>query len=174
MLKAGDVLDLSPLGALFHVERTASETDGAAFEMVWELAPRSGGTPVHVHPRAKETYEVLDGSLDLFVDGQWRTLQKGERLTVDENVAHTFRNSSPDPARVFNAHEPALHFDEYFAGLHGLVERGIITSPSPSPKALLHLAILMTSHPDEIRAVKPPHALLKVMAAAGKALGYKA
>lgn len=156
------------------MEKTAAETDGASFDMVWELAPRSGGTPVHVHPHATESYEVLAGSLDLWVDGEWTTLAKGETRTVDKNVPHTFRNASDEPARVYNRHEPALRFDAYFEGLARLVSRGVITSPRPSPKAILHLAIHMTSYPEEIRVVKPPNALMRILARVGKALGYQA
>ena len=52
MPHAGDVLDLSPIGAVFHVKKTSAETQGRSFEMEWELLPNSGGTPVHIHPRA--------------------------------------------------------------------------------------------------------------------------
>ncbi len=59
MLRSGDVLDLTPVGAIFHIRKTAGETQGGSFEMEWELAPHTGGTPVHIHPHATESYEVL-------------------------------------------------------------------------------------------------------------------
>lgn len=67
MPHTGDVLDLSPIGAIFSVRKTAEETQGRSFEMEWELFLRSGGTPVHVHPHATESYEVLAGELELYV-----------------------------------------------------------------------------------------------------------
>lgn len=54
-MRAGDVLDLSPIGARFTVTRTAEDTGGESFEMEWELDPETGGTPVHLHPAATET-----------------------------------------------------------------------------------------------------------------------
>lgn len=172
MANAGDVLDLRPLGAIFRVTKDASQTGGASFDMEWELEPRSGGTPVHTHPQAAETYEVLEGALDLYVDGAWRTLQKGEWARVEKGVPHTFRNTD-QVTRVRNTHEPAMRFDEYFAGLASLVERGVITSQRPSPRALLHLAALMAKYPDEIRSVKPPNAVVQAMARIARTLGYR-
>ena len=173
MPRKGDVLDLTPIGAVFHIKQTARETQGRSFEMEWELAPHTGGTPVHVHPHAAESYEVLEGELDLYVNGAWRTLSAGEKASVDPGVAHTFRNASGSRARVYNTHAPAMRFGEYFEGLKRVVNSGAIRDGRPTPKAILHLSVLMTSFPDEIRAVSPPHAVMRVLALLGKALGYR-
>src|SRR3990170_36167 len=98
MLQAGDVLDLTPIGAVFRIKKTAAETGGRSFEMEWELAPQTGGTPIHIHPQALESYEVLHGELDIYVDGRWKTLSSGEKLAVAPGVPHTFRNGSQAPA----------------------------------------------------------------------------
>jgi hypothetical protein len=66
MPRAGDVLDLSPIGAMFHVKKTSKETQGRSFELEWELFPNTGGTPVHIHPHATESYEVIAGDLTPF------------------------------------------------------------------------------------------------------------
>lgn len=173
MLKAGDVLDLSPIGATFHIKRTSADTDGRALEMEWDLAPRTGGTPVHVHPSAAETYEVLEGEFDVYVDGAWRTLGVGETVTVPAGVPHTFRNASDEVTRVYNAHEPAMEFGEYFERLGRVVNSGVVSSERMTPKAMLYLAVVMTSHEEEIRSVKPPHAVMRVLAAVGRLLGYR-
>jgi mannose-6-phosphate isomerase-like protein (cupin superfamily) len=172
MLKAGDLLDLGPLGAKFLITKTAVDTAGQSFEMEWELAPRTGGTPVHIHPHAAETYKVIEGQLDIYVDGKWDTLSAGEERTVPERVAHTFRNASDEIARVYNTHGPALRFDEYFEGLHRMVARGIVSQRGMTPKALLHLALLMTSYPNEIISVKPPDLLMRLLGRLGRSLGY--
>lgn len=171
-VSAGDILDLRPLGAVFRVTKTAAETNGGSFEMEWDLDPNSGGTPVHTHPHAAETYEVLEGALDLCIDGEWRTLRQGESARVEKGIPHTFRNGA-QRTRVRNTHEPAMRYDSYFQGLAELVDRGVIQSQRPSPRALLHLAALMAKHPEEIRSVKPPNAVIQVMARAARALGYR-
>ena len=173
MPRTGDVLDLTPIGAIFHIRKTARETEGASFEMEWELAPHTGGTPVHIHPHAAESYEVLEGKLDLHVNGTWRTLSAGEKATVDSGVAHTFRNATDSRTRVYNTHAPAMRFGEYFEALDRVVNSGAIRDGRPTAKAILHLAVLMTSFKEEIRSVSPPHAVMSVLALIGKALGYR-
>ncbi len=173
MLRAGDVLDLTPIGAVFRIKKTAAETDGRSFQMEWELAPETGGTPVHIHPHALESYEVLQGELDVFIDGTWRTLTPGEKVVVNPGVPHTFRNASQATARVYNTHEPPMRFDEYFEGLQRIVNSGAIPEGKVTPKAILCLSVLMTSFKDEIRSVSPPHAVMRVFALVGKLLGYR-
>lgn len=173
MPRAGDVLDLSPIGAVFHITKTAGETRGGSFEMEWELAPHTGGTPVHIHPHATESYEVLEGKLDLYVDGTWRTLSAGERVSLDPGIAHTFRNASDSPTRVYNTHAPAMQFGEYFEALHRVVNSGAVRDGRTTPKGVLAMSVLMTSFKDEVRSVKPPHAVMHGLALVGRLLGFR-
>jgi mannose-6-phosphate isomerase-like protein (cupin superfamily) len=173
MVRAGDVLDLGPLGTRFHIKKTAAETDGRSFEMEWEIGPRTGGTPIHIHPHASESYEVLQGEFDVYLDGEWRTLLAGERVVVNSGVPHTFRNSTDAPVRVHNTHAPAMRFGEYFEGLHRLANSGAISPEGINPRAILSLSVLMTSFKDEIRSVSPPYAVVKMFALFGKLLGYR-
>ena len=173
MLRAGDVLDLTPIGAVFRIKQTAAETHGRSFEMEWELAPETGGTPVHIHPHALESYEVLQGELDVFIGGTWRTLTVGEKVVVDPGVPHTFRNAGQAAARVYNIHEPAMRFDEYFERLQRIVNSGAISEGKVTPKAILYLSVLMASFKDEIRSVRPPYAVTRIFALFGRLLGYR-
>lgn len=173
MIQPGDVLDLAPLDTRFHVRRTGAETDGQVLEMEWELGPKTGGTPVHIHPHATESYEVLEGSLDVFVKDEWKTLSAGDSVTVEPGVPHTFRNASAEMTRVRNVHQPAMRFGEYFYRLDKVVNSGVVSSGGMTPRALLHLSILMTSYPAEIRPVRPPVAVMRAFAAVGRVLGYE-
>lgn len=155
-----------------RVVKSASETDGRSLEMEWELAPQSGGTPLHVHPHASESYEVLEGKLDVNVAGAWHTLSEGERRVVQAGVPHTFRNPSSGVTRVYNTHQPAMAFGEYFAKLESIANSGAVKDGRVSPKALLMLAVLMTSHEDEIRSVQPPHFVMRILAFFGRMLGF--
>lgn len=173
MLRAGDVLDLGPLSTTFYVRKTAADTDGRSLEMEWKLGPHTSGGPVHIHPNAIETYEVLEGEFDVYVGDTWKTLREGEKVTVEKGVPHTFRNAGPHVTRVYNTHEPALQMESYFEALNEIANSGVITSDRMTPKAILHLAILMTSYEEEIRSVRPPHAMMRILAFVGRALGYK-
>jgi mannose-6-phosphate isomerase-like protein (cupin superfamily) len=173
MLKAGDTLDFGPLGMTFHVKATSEETDGTALVMEWELSPEAGETPVHVHPHASESYEVLEGELDVYIDGTWRTLTGGERATVEAGVPHTFRNVSGGVTRVHNVHAPAMKFGAYFKRLSELASREALSPDSVTLKGALYMSTFLTHHADEVRMAQPPLVVLRVMAVLARLLGYR-
>ena len=174
MLNTGDVIDLGPLGAKFIIKKTAVETNGQSFDMEWKLGPQTGGTPIHTHPHSIETFEVLQGAFDVYVDGNWKTLSASEQLSVAKGVPHTFRNASNEPTRVIFSLQPAMKFDQYFESLSKLADSGFIRSNQLTFKALLYLSVLMTSYQDEIQSVNPPNAIMQVFGFIGRLLGYKA
>lgn len=176
MLKAGDILDLGPLGMKFYIKKTAAETNGQSFEMDIELDPHRDAGIIHIYPHAIESYEVLQGKIDVYINGNWRTLSVGEKAVVDKGVRHTFRNASNETTRVYNIHQPAMRFDQFFEALHKLANAGISKSTQrmqPTFKAILYVSVVYTSYPDEIQSVRPPYGLMQVFEFMGRLLGYK-
>lgn len=170
---AGDVLDLGPIGANFHIRKTAENTDGRSLEMEWFLAPRSSGTPIHIHPAASESYRILEGELDLYVAGKWTRLAVGQETTVQAGVPHTFKNSSESVTRVYNTHAPAMNFGEYFESIHLVVKSGKVRSDRMSLRGILYLSMIMTNYNNEIQSVRPPQIVMKLMARFARFLGYR-
>lgn len=160
----------------FHVIKTAKETKGQSLEMEWELLPKADGTPLHIHPTAKETYRVLEGQVEININGKWSLLRAGEELTVDEGLPHTFRNPSDSLTRIYNIHSPALQFDAYFEGLARLVGQ---LSGNRKEKLKMsfnvanHLAMLMKKHKAEIISVNPPPFIINSMNLIGRLRGLK-
>jgi quercetin dioxygenase-like cupin family protein len=118
------VLDLR---SIFGLEATvitpAAATDGAYVEM--DVVLESGGhTTNHYHPAQEETYQVLEGTLEVFWDGDWHKVPAGESLTVPRGTTHAFRNASESPARFLNVHRPALAFQEYLETVDRLIRAG--------------------------------------------------
>ncbi len=173
MPEPGDTLNLSPIGATFLVVKTARETNGKSLEMEWRLEPMSKGTPVHDHPAATESYEVLEGALDLYVSGEWRVLGAGQKASVAPGVAHTFRNSTNTTTRVYNTHAPAMRFGEYFETIHRIVDSGVVEQNRMTPKAMLYLSMVMVRFEREIRSVTPPQVVVKLAALIARSLGYR-
>ncbi len=174
MLKVGDVLELGPLDTKFYIKKTAAETNGQSFEMEWELGPQAGlGRIIHIHPHAIETYELLQGKFDVYINGNWRTLSVGEKVAVEKGVPHTFRQGGNETTRVYNTHQPAMRFDQFFEGLYKLTNSGGSKSNQMTFKAILYLSVLYTSYEDEIQSVRPPNAIMQVFGFIGRLLGYK-
>jgi quercetin dioxygenase-like cupin family protein len=168
-------LDFRPgMDMRWEITRTAADTGGELFEATNWLGPNLAGPPVHIHPTAAETYEVLEGALDVCVDGQWRTLRAGESAEAPAGVPHTLRNSTSEPVRLVNVHRPALQFESFFREMHALMSQGKIKGlPPKEPRSAIYVAMLFVKYPHEMRVVKPPNGVFKALAVAGRALGFK-
>jgi transcriptional regulator with XRE-family HTH domain len=55
--------------------------------------------PVH-EPGSRETTVVLEGAVELFIDGQRHELTQGDSVTFDADLPHHFENNAPDEARL--------------------------------------------------------------------------
>jgi len=71
---------------------------------VHTLAPgaATGGPddpPIH-EPGSRETAVMLAGALDLFIDGERRTLREGDSVTFDADLPHHFENNGDAEARL--------------------------------------------------------------------------
>jgi transcriptional regulator with XRE-family HTH domain len=55
--------------------------------------------PMH-EPGSRETAVVLDGKVELFIDGQRHQLMKGDSVTFDADLPHHFENNSSSEARL--------------------------------------------------------------------------
>jgi mannose-6-phosphate isomerase-like protein (cupin superfamily) len=168
-------LDFRP-GMDMHWEITQSTDDSGAalLEATNWVGGLMGGPPVHVHPTAEETYAVIEGAADVFIDGEWRTVRAGESVTVPAGMPHTIKNSTPDPVQLVNTHRPALRFEAMFRELHDLIQQGKIKRlPPKDPRSAMYAAMLFAKYPDEQRMVKPPQALFNALARLGRVLGLK-
>lgn len=178
MLTSHQTLDMTPIGMIFHIKKTPAETHGQALEMEWELLPKADGPPVHIHPLATETYMVLEGQLEVSIDGQWKTLQQGEELTVNKGVPHTFRNPTHAVSRIYNTHSPGMKFDRYFEALSNIITKTKLSSGHDkklkmSFEALIYLSMLTKKYKEETVTVNPPNFIVSVLNAIGKMRGFK-
>jgi mannose-6-phosphate isomerase-like protein (cupin superfamily) len=167
-------LDFGPAGMKWEVTRSTADTRGELFEAVNVIAPGFTGPPVHIHPTAEESYAVESGTLDVFVDGAWRELRAGESVTVPAGKPHTLRNPHAGEVRLLNVHKPALDFERFFRRLHALLVSGKVKGLPPRDlRSVMHLSMLFVEHKQEIVSVKPPRAVMGLMAFLGRLLGFK-
>jgi hypothetical protein len=103
-----------------------------------------------VHPTPAESFEVIEGALDLVVDGEWRTLTVGESASVPPGALHTFKNRSGKTVRVRNVHRPAVRFEDYIEHIYRLMKARGITGIK-DPRVPFYLSMLMLEYPDTIR-----------------------
>jgi quercetin dioxygenase-like cupin family protein len=79
----------------------------------FEMQPRTDGAGPHHHRAHVDSFLVLDGELEVTVDGERRTLGPGELAVVPPGTVHAFRNASDAQVRLLNLHTPGMRFDEY-------------------------------------------------------------
>src|SRR5688500_1591543 len=105
----------------YHLITSHEDANGEYVEMEWVLPPGAFAPPPHRHPTQVEEYEVLEGALEVMVDGEWQTLGPGDSASVPVNTDHTFRVSPEVTTRVHNCHRPGGHFDEFIEKQHRFV-----------------------------------------------------
>ncbi|HLN41591.1 MAG TPA: cupin domain-containing protein [Acidimicrobiales bacterium] len=74
--------------------------------------------PAHRHVGNDEAYFVLDGAVEFHVADEVFLGTSGMFVLVSAGEAHTFGNTSEEPARLLVLHAPAL--DGYFEDLEQL------------------------------------------------------
>lgn len=139
MARAGDEIRGHD-GFRLRLVRTAAETGGEVLEMEAGYGGTGGLPPEHVHPRQRERFEVLDGTIRAVIDGTERRYGQGETFEVPAGTSHTM--TAEGPARVRWEVRPALRTAEFFESLHG----GNQASRSPT-----FFAELLAEFSDEIR-----------------------
>ena len=167
---AETVLDLrSVFGVEARVTMPTAATGGTYVEMECTVAPGSGSM-IHYHPQQEETYQVLEGMLEVFREGTWRALQRGESLTVPQGAVHAFRNASRTPATFLNVHRPALAFQAHLETLDRLIRSGKVRG-TRDPRSLIYMSMSAVKYQPDV-AVKPPQVVVNVMAWLGRRLRF--
>jgi quercetin dioxygenase-like cupin family protein len=81
-----------------------------AFE---STAPAGSGPPRHIHHSEDETFYILSGKVDFWVEGETFTRGPGEMAFVPRGVNHTFQVHSDGPSRHLVILSPG-GFEEFF------------------------------------------------------------
>ena len=74
---------------------TSRDTGGARSRFEMDAKP-GGGVPVHQHADHDEFIEVLDGEIEVVMNGVKRRLGPGEHVLIERGTAHRWCNPSPD------------------------------------------------------------------------------
>ena len=86
------------LGFRYKTILAAAET-GGAMSIVDSLTPAGSGPPRHVHEREDETFVILTGECEFWLEGQTLLKRAGESVFVPRSQEHTFRVVGSQPSR---------------------------------------------------------------------------
>lgn len=101
------------LGDLYEFKATGESTGGAYALVETTVSPGLPGPPPHIHHREDEAFYVLEGEVELNVEGNVSTAGPGSFVNVPKGTLHTFKNAGTTPARFLGIVAPA-GFEGFF------------------------------------------------------------
>jgi quercetin dioxygenase-like cupin family protein len=89
------------LGTLMSVKADATSTNNS-YGMVECLVPAGFEPPYHVHHEEDESFYVLEGEVDFYLDGQKIEAKPGAFVFLPRDIPHGLRVVGNGPARLLN------------------------------------------------------------------------
>lgn len=86
------------------------------------LFPPGTFVPPHVHPNQDEFIYMLDGTFDLFLDGEDGKASTGDLVRMPRGIAHGIFNNSDDPVKALFWVSPAGSLRELFDQIHNVAD----------------------------------------------------
>jgi quercetin dioxygenase-like cupin family protein len=101
------------LGVQYHTILGTAETNGT-LSVTDSVSPSGSGPPRHIHHDADETFVLLSGDAEFWLDGERFTRTPGQTVFIPRGKEHTFRIVSKIPARHLVILTPG-GFEGFFA-----------------------------------------------------------
>ncbi|WP_410661416.1 cupin domain-containing protein [Amycolatopsis sp. lyj-112] len=115
LLRAADAEVVSDApGSDITLLADSNTTDGGFTTNRATLKQGVFGTPAHFHTRATEFFFVLEGKLQVLVDEDLHTLEKGDFLAVPPRVPHAFGPADDSDADVLVTFTPGMDRFDYY------------------------------------------------------------
>lgn len=140
---------------------TGKETNGKSLEMESVYNSRSKEPLAHYHPFQEEDFTVLEGELTVYIDGQQRTLKKGDTLHIPANKVHSMWNNSDNKTIVHWKVQPAMETEHLLETTAGLAGDGK-TNNDGMPD-ILQVSLMINKYSTVFRLAKPPYIVQKIL-----------
>jgi quercetin dioxygenase-like cupin family protein len=130
--------------ALMTTKASMSET-GGAYNLTEHLVTAASDPPLHVQVDEDEAFYVLDGEIELEVDGRVVTATPGTFAFVARGAAHRFRVLTPTARMlVICSGKPSDNLEEFFVRMgEPATERALPIPAAPDEERLLALTARM-------------------------------
>lgn len=94
----------------------ATQETGGAMSIVDSVSPDGAGPPRHVHHGEDETFYVLTGECEVWIEGETMVRSAGETIFIPRGKEHTFRVIGGQPSRHLVILTPG-GFESFFADM---------------------------------------------------------
>jgi mannose-6-phosphate isomerase-like protein (cupin superfamily) len=148
---SGEGRTLWVLGDLYEFKATGEDTGGKF--ALWETTtpPGNPGPPPHIHHNEDEVFYILDGELELTVEGHVSVVGAGTFVNIPKGTLHTFRNAGTTPARFLGMVAPG-GFEKFFEEV-GEPARDPYSPPAGPPDVE---KVMATAHKYGLEIPPPP------------------
>jgi mannose-6-phosphate isomerase-like protein (cupin superfamily) len=131
-VESGEREGLWFIDALATVHVRGEDTGGAA-AVVEMLSPAGSMPPLHVHAREDETFYVMEGEMEFYVgDSAPVRVEAGGCAVAPRGVPHSFKVTSPEPARYLVVATPA-GFEDFVAEVSDPAPQGVLPPAGAPP-----------------------------------------
>lgn len=141
--------------------KTGKDTDGQLLEMESVYNSYSKEPTPHFHPHQDEDFKVLEGSLNVRINGKIRVLQAGDILHIAKNTVHSMWNGTDNRTVVNWKVRPALNTENLLETATGLVCDGK-TNEKGMPN-ILQLSLMGIKFSHVTRFTNPPYLVQKII-----------
>lgn len=100
-----ELVEIGSQGVSFKLVHNGNRQRALGF-LIECYAPGTS-TGGHLKHQGEEVGTVLEGEIELTVDGEHYQLTAGQSYVIDTGLPHTFTNSSDRECRIISAHTPA-------------------------------------------------------------------
>lgn len=131
--------------------------------------------PRHFHPEQDERFEVVEGTVEVELNGDARELGPGDSIEIPRGAVHRLWNPAKGAAQAIWLTTPAGRTEQWFRALDALHREGRTGKDGqPGPLAF---GVLLSEYRDVFRLAGPDFLLrpaFALLAAIGRARGYSA
>jgi mannose-6-phosphate isomerase-like protein (cupin superfamily) len=155
--------------------QTVIKQENGFVHCIAEIEPFAGGPPKHIHTNFDEIFEIENGELTLWVNGEIKKIRPGEVLRIPKGTPHKPYNETADTIRT----KGAFAFPEKFAFTLAQVYAVADNQPGfeQSPTMIFQMPLFQSSGFDAYMVEGPPVFIQKAMGylitPLSRALGYK-
>jgi quercetin dioxygenase-like cupin family protein len=160
-MRAGEVYVNPASGERAVVVLGTDETAGTRLVVDMQLRPNGGMTGRHYHPKIREQFRVLAGTLAYTLNGVEKIATVGESIDITPGTLHDFWNPGTEQALVRVDVQPAERFAELIKNGFSLAQDG--KTDSTGKPGILQIALLAREFDDVIRYDKGPRVVQQVL-----------
>jgi quercetin dioxygenase-like cupin family protein len=116
--------------------KVTTADSGGAFTLMEDNLKAEFALGLHVHHAHAETFYILDGAVDFYIDGDWMTATKGTTVHIPPGVPHAVTTEGRT-AKMLMIFQPS-GFDQYLAELAAMDETDFADAGKMEALALKH------------------------------------